>query len=685
MNSLILSLGAANEELMTKAHSWWESAASIQRIDLAGFDAQAPFDTRVAWAMSNGMEIGTVYSRYSTKLQSSTDDQVRENVQWAARHNIYVPPELISVDEGVKGKTVRRSGLDRTKVILGERVAKVLLVYKVSRLFRQAGKGYQFVNEEVVERELRAVSVSQGIDTLDRKTWKLQLQIHGIMDDMLLDAIADHVRSGLKGLFLKRWTTGAIGIGYRRKEIKDAPLTKLERPRTIPEVDPEAAILIREHAQLLLDGMSIRQGVHRWNASNGPIDPRSTTGKISHTAYRRLFSNSRLVGKWEFGRRRNQFSSRLDSVRQIQQTDDDVESLQIEDLRILDDETFYSLQAIFNGRKTGPRGPREEKRVQLWDLTTEFFNCASCSKPGEPVRLYQTGANGTLMQCKNGDECETKSAVRRDEAVKAICRKLTELIARDSQLIEMTLEKSQNLDANVDVHLESKIDQARKRLQLLGNRINDLFDMSGEGSADARKEIKDRLRAAQSERSGVQLELHHLEKAIEGTTSTLSVEQIRDMLSDMSKLLIDAASGDLGKDAVFKVLSVFRSLTGGSIFVHGEKRAARKRKNIIGSFRPRVIQSILTDSNQSNLLDTEPEEVKIWLREPPRMDAIAERVHHLMDEMGMSYRDAAKQLQQEGHHVNSGNTWYSYRRWYEMQGTEPPKLPFNSGEKRLLA
>lgn len=74
-------------------------------------------------------------------------------------------PELISVDEGVKGKRTRRAGLDRTKTILGQRLARVLLVYKASRLFRQAGKGYQFINEE----GLRAVIVSQGIDTNDRK------------------------------------------------------------------------------------------------------------------------------------------------------------------------------------------------------------------------------------------------------------------------------------------------------------------------------------------------------------------------------------------------------------------------------------------------------------------------------------------------------------------------------------
>lgn len=61
---------------------------------------------------------------------------------------------------------------------------------------------------------------------------------------------------------------------------------------------------------------------------------------------------------------------------------------------------------------------------------------------------------------------------------------------------------------------------------------------------------------------------------------------------------------------------------------------------------------------------------------------IAERVHELIEIRGMSHRDAAKQLQREGRNVNSANVWYSYRRWYEMQGLPAPKLPYNNGQKR---
>src|SRR6056297_209370 len=145
MNFNISSMGAANEKLTRNADKWWSEIAAVHNIDLTGFDPEATLETRIAWAISKGYEIGTIYSRFSTKLQHSTDDQVRECIHWAAKNRIYVPPELISVDEGVKGKRTRRAGLDRTKAILGQRLAKVLLVYKASRLFRQAGKGYQFI------------------------------------------------------------------------------------------------------------------------------------------------------------------------------------------------------------------------------------------------------------------------------------------------------------------------------------------------------------------------------------------------------------------------------------------------------------------------------------------------------------------------------------------------------------
>jgi hypothetical protein len=56
-----------------------------------------------------------------------------------------------------------------------------------------------------------------------------------------------------------------------------------------------------------------------------------------------------------------------------------------------------------------------------------------------------------------------------------------------------------------------------------------------------------------------------------------------------------------------------------------------------------------------------------------------------IDDEGMSHRETARQLQREGHKFNSGNVWYSYYRWYEMQGIPAPKVPYNNGKKRRSA
>lgn len=666
----ITNLGIANEQLRNKADDWWHASAALDST-LRSRNLNGNLESRIESARHRGWQVGTVYSRFSTKLQHSTDDQVRECVQWAGRNGIYVPPELISVDEGVKGKRLRRAGLNRTKAILDQRLADVLLVFKASRLFRQAGKGYQFINEEVVEEGLRAVSVSQGIDTNDRKTWKLQLQIHGLLDDLLLDAIADHVRSGLTGLFLNKWTTGAIGVGYRRKEIPGAPPTNRGRPRTMPEVDPEAAELIREHARLLIDGMPIREGVRRWNQNQGPCDPRSSVGKMTYPAYRRLFSNPRLIGKWEFGRRRNQFSTKLDYVRQVEQSDDEVTSVQCEELRILDDQTFSRLQSLLDAKKTGRRGPRQSKKLRLWDLTTDSFYCDHCSTGHQRVRFHQTGAHGAAMRCKNGDDCTSPSTVRRSEAVMAVCKEISGLITDDTDLVESIERRIVKLDGDADRGLSRQLAARQKRLKLLSNRIEDLFELSGEGTDDDRREIKARLQAAQSERRIVQNEVVQLEDQISGSTQTISRNQAAGLIDQLGPAIREAAEGELGDDAVYKALAMLRCVTGSQIRVRAEQRPNRKRFNVRGWFMPQIVHA------------NRDQEVALWLRKPPRLDAIAERVHELIDQQGLSHRGAAVVLREEGHNVNSGNVWYSYHRWYEMQGLPVPQLPYNNGRTRL--
>ena len=50
-----------------QANRWWVEAAPRAGVDLTGFDADAPLEQRLSWALALGLLIGTVYSRFSSK------------------------------------------------------------------------------------------------------------------------------------------------------------------------------------------------------------------------------------------------------------------------------------------------------------------------------------------------------------------------------------------------------------------------------------------------------------------------------------------------------------------------------------------------------------------------------------------------------------------------------------------
>jgi hypothetical protein len=140
---------------------------------------------------------------------------------------------------------------------------------------------------------------------------------------------------------------------------------------------------------------------------------------------------------------------------------------------------------------------------------------------------------------------------------------------------------------------------------------------------------------------------------------------------------------------VYNAFSVFRRLVGGRIWVRVERRPGRKRTVVRGIFTPRLLSAIGAETPMAGRVTASGEQppceaVEVWLRQPPKLDRLAERVHELMDLQGLSYREAATKLQEEGENVNSGNVWYIYRRWYQIQGLPLPERPYNNGRPRRL-
>jgi DNA invertase Pin-like site-specific DNA recombinase len=673
--------GSAGPEVARLAQEAWSEAAARAGVDLTELDAGAPVGARLAWAERVGLVPGTILSRYSSQLQHSTTDQVRECVEFAARNRIYIPAEFVCCDEAVSGRKSHRDGLERVQFILAQKLARVLLVFKVSRLFRVAYRGFSFFQECVVEKGLRAVSVSQGIDTADAKIWKPLAYFHGVMDELLVTSIADHVRAGLKGLFLQGYVTGALPVGYRAVELPGGRPTNRGRPRTVPQIDEEVAQLIRQHFEWIRDGMPLAEGWRRWVAAGGPCDPRATTGVMKPYAYRRMLANQRYTGRWAFGRKRNLWRSGLDTTIQELQPETEVAVYQCDELRIVDEALFHAVQQRLASLKAGPRGPKKKAPKHLWDLVTDLFVCSRCG-----VRYHVTGANGGAMRCKNGPLCPCQVMVRRRDAVVALSQALAGLLRQDGDLVDQVIGRAAQIASAGDETTRDALSHVERALTAVSRKIDDLTELAGQGSDEDRAALRAKVRAALAERADHRAEHARLQRVLAASTTPITPERVRVLLNDLTGLLDDAAAGLLGPDVVYRAADVFRKLVGGRVVVHVETRAGRKRANVRGTFRPDLIRTARAALDMAPPPDAPvPPEVQVWLRKPPKKDQLAERVHQLIDIDGLSYREAATVLQGEGQTGNSGVVWQIYHRYYEMIGQPVPDRPYNNGRPRRVA
>lgn len=676
MNDL-MQAGSANVEMIAVIIEVWTAAAATKGINLSGFDPTKTLEERLLWARSVGLEIGAALSRFSTKLQCSTEAQIREILLFAASNGIYVPPEFVCVDEAVSGRKSRRDGLTRMKAILTGKFASILLVYKVSRLFRVAYKGFQFFQEDVVEQGLRAISTSQGIDTADDKKWRPLAYLNGILDEMLLGSIADHVRTGIKSLFLNGYVTGALTVGYRRKEVSGQ--TKNGLTRTVPEIDPETAKLIVQHYEWIRDGMSLAVGLRRWNEAGGPVDPRSTVGHMTHHAYRRLLTNPRYIGLWAFGEKRNRYLTGRDYSIGVPQPESEISVTKKEELRIVSDELFHAVQARMNGRKNGPHGPKKHRDVRLADLVVDCFHCGACHE-----RFYVAGVGGRAMKCKCGDLCPQRVVVERHTAVRAVCTELASLIASDAELVVKIVSQATEVDGEDQDAVMGDMATCEKAIGMLSRKIEDLTTFAGEGSAEDREMFRSKIRQLLQERSQQRSVRAQLEAGLTQGRKVISAEEVRNALAQFGQLLEEGGSGRLGAEMIYKAASVFRQLVGGRIDVHAVARPGRKRPFIEGVFRPTLLNALQADlGDPRSLGETTSVESKVWLRTFCRTDSLSIRAHQLLDVENLTYDQAVEQLQAEGHTVTKPALWQCRQRYYEMIGQPAPRRPYNGGKPRI--
>jgi site-specific DNA recombinase len=290
------------------------------------------------------------YGRYSSDNQRETsiDDQRRVVQQWAKR----LGHELVRdySDFAVSGASaLRLTGLQDAIRVACARPApfEALVVDQLSRLSRDVGD-----TDAMIKRlrffGARVIAVSDGLDTGDEHT-KISVTVKSLVNELYLDDLRKTTKRGLDGQFLKGYSTGGRTYGYRSEPVCEPTGDPDSRGRPAPvgyrlAVVPEEAATIRELFRLFRDGHGEKAIAKQLNATNPGRAWRPNTIYL-------MLQNPKYVGQITFNRR--EWHKNPDTGRRVYRLrpPDQWERITSEALRIIDDETWNTVQRRLRGRQ----------------------------------------------------------------------------------------------------------------------------------------------------------------------------------------------------------------------------------------------------------------------------------------------------------------------------------------------
>ncbi|MDG3008301.1 recombinase family protein, partial [Paludisphaera mucosa] len=476
--------------------------------------------------------VGAIYARYSTRTQGSIGDQVRSVLEAALKLKVFVPREHVCYDAAVRGCKDRRPGFDRLRALLARRGAlQVVLIFATNRLSRRSYRSLQFVREEIVERGVRCVFTSSGIDTADGERWSLMLHANSMVDEVVVAAASGHIRAGQEGLFALGLVHGAVGFGYVGRAI-EGRVTKKGLPARRYEVDPEAAPWVaRAFEWYARDGVSIAEVARRLNDEpTAPLNPKLVAG-WSQASVRRLLANGRYRGAWEYGRYQSVYKGREDYVVQVRR-DEPLMSAQWEPLRIVPDDLWFRAQVRLGegDRRAAGRKPRDGDRRSRPRTLAGLFFCAAHGR-----RMYAGGGHGKMMICK---DCQATgkalkplcSVLNRGLALTLTCAALARRLRRDEGLAAEVVAACRAAAAALQAPDPARLAGLRARDGSLTRRIGFLMDDPGLGDRDVR-ESKSKLQGLRREREAVAAELAGLEADAGRAVEVPDEDGAREMLA----------------------------------------------------------------------------------------------------------------------------------------------------------
>lgn len=595
--------------------------------------ATAKPDAPVDWSRAAGfptesapsrLKPAAAYLRVSTDMQDSEEDQLATCRADARAKGYDIPDAFVFCDHAISGQQSRRPGLTKLYNCIAAKQVSALFVYTTSRLSRLAHRARATIEERLQPHGVRFVAVRSGVDT-EEANWKVMLAVHGIADETVIDNTRKAVRDGhlnyaQQGLLVGGLPEGytAVGTGQRKASGKEKKKVKC---------DPARAEIVRLIYDWYVNSdMTVRQVVQRLNELGHPRRTRADRSRStwSEPVVTRILKNPKYRGFWEWGKTT---SIRLPTKDYIakHKLPKPLYSEQIEELRIVDDATWYAAQKKLASRHRGG-GRRAGSMGVAPGLLNGILVCSAHGKPlGCDANHY------FCVECRRSGKPTLFSVASRELATRSVLSGIAEAIRTHPTLPSMIAERFvQEAGRQMATPPEATADLER-RIGKLDRSIRLLEEEPGESEEDLASS-RQALRSKRAERAGLRAELAKLREASARPAKSPSSDEIRAALDGLGDEFCTAASSLDGRQRVRLRRLLEATLVDGVISVEQRGEHKVKRGWLAGRAKLNLCPAI------ANAIDTrepggcdQPIEVVFEFRPVPIAEQLADRAGAMWD------------------------------------------------------
>jgi DNA invertase Pin-like site-specific DNA recombinase len=304
------------------------------------------------------------------KQQFSLDVQTKGCDEHIARMGLADQPLVDYVDDGRAGDDfLGRTGL--RQLLTEAKRGDVIVCRDQSRLGRDAIEVTLAVRELVRDRGCHLFYYATGqevqfANAIDQATTFIQ----GTGHQMELEAIRSRTREGLRNRVREGRIAGGACYGYNLERKSDG----FGRRFTIAVVDDREAPIVERIYREYLAGRGLKQIAHALNkdAAPPPSAGRRGSGSWAPSAVRTILLNPRYRGTYIHGRIKK--IRQAGGVIRVKADPTEMITVEIPEWRIVDDATWFAVNAKFTAR-----GPYEHGRRSAKYPLTGIAKCGSCS------------------------------------------------------------------------------------------------------------------------------------------------------------------------------------------------------------------------------------------------------------------------------------------------------------------